>query len=968
MSGIVPIVAEADVIVSGGELGGVAAACAAARAGARVFLASVETYLGADLCATGRLWSGRTAAAAVPLARKLFFREDGSRRPSVRPMDVKRLLETELLEAGVVFRFGCVPADLLVDADGRLAGVVFASKSGLVAVRGRAVVDASFSARLARAAGLRFVRAAAGDTEFRQVVLGHRAAGDKGRTGRSLGPVIGSETEAWAPAEAFEYRFRLPVPAWTPDAVAAVEQRIRDKVWHRDQNWIADRPWYVPPVALAAKRPADALAGTAPFATARAGLWVVGPCAAVTRPLARRLLDPGPALEAGARVGQAAAGQAAAVTLRGRVRGLHPPADRNCREPCTCDRSLRARERIAGGAGGLLPELGRFDVVVAGGGTAGAPAAIAAARAGARVLLLETLPELGGVMTAGMIACYYHGYREGFTAEVTRKLEQMTEGQPFHPERWNPLHKAELFRRELLAAGGTVWFGATVSGAVTGGARRTAGVVVNTPWARGIVRAGVVIDATGNADVAAAAGAPCVTVSAADLAVQGAGLAVRPWAPRYCNSDYTFADDSDLLDATRVFVMARRKFAAQFDLTQLIDSRERRQIVGEVTVSVRDAYLGRTWRDTLCLSRSNFDSHGFTVDPLFLVMPPDRASIDAWVPLRALLPRGWEGLLVTGLAISAHRDVMPVLRMQPDVQNQAYAAGLTAAAAVRDAGGRIRAVDLRAIQRQLAAKDRLLPPTVLLHGDGVPSGAERLAQAAAGPLALHAELALLLNDPARARPLLRKRLAAERDPDQRLRCARLLAVLGDAAGEALLIRALRGAWDEGWNYTGMGQFGRSLSPQDDCIVCLARLRSTRARAAVLRKAARLTPGDAFSHVRAVALYCEAVGGAACARALARLLALPGVHGHAWTRIEEELADIPQSDVDTGTRNRALRELHLARALLRCGDPQGLGRAILARYADDLRGHFARHAAGLLAGAGKSEPGGARKGSRFRPRV
>jgi len=35
--------------------------------------------------------------------------------------------------------------------------------------------------------------------------------------------------------------------------------------------------------------------------------------------------------------------------------------------------------------------------------------------------------------------------------------------------------------------------------------------------------------------------------------------------------------------------------------------------------------------------------------------------------------------------------------------------------------------------------------------------------------------------------------------------------------------------------------------------------------------------------------------------------------------------------------------------LRCGDKDGLGKAILTRYAKDLRGHLARHAAAVLRG-------------------
>ena len=42
-------------------------------------------------------------------------------------------------------------------------------------------------------------------------------------------------------------------------------------------------------------------------------------------------------------------------------------------------------------------------VVVVGGGTSGAPAAIGASRSGARTLLIEYMDELGGVGTAGLV-------------------------------------------------------------------------------------------------------------------------------------------------------------------------------------------------------------------------------------------------------------------------------------------------------------------------------------------------------------------------------------------------------------------------------------------------------------------------------------------------------------------------------------------------------------------------------------
>lgn len=47
-----------------------------------------------------------------------------------------------------------------------------------------------------------------------------------------------------------------------------------------------------------------------------------------------------------------------------------------------------------------------YDVIVAGGGIAGIAAALAAARAGKRVLLLERMFALGGLATLGLVTIY----------------------------------------------------------------------------------------------------------------------------------------------------------------------------------------------------------------------------------------------------------------------------------------------------------------------------------------------------------------------------------------------------------------------------------------------------------------------------------------------------------------------------------------------------------------------------------
>ena len=53
------------------------------------------------------------------------------------------------------------------------------------------------------------------------------------------------------------------------------------------------------------------------------------------------------------------------------------------------------------------------------------------------------------------------------------------------------------------------------------------------------------------------------------------------------------------------------------------------------------------------------------------------------MPYRSLIPEKLDGIAVAGIGISVHRDALPLLRMQPEVQNAGYAAGVAAAMACR---------------------------------------------------------------------------------------------------------------------------------------------------------------------------------------------------------------------------------------------------------------------------------------------
>jgi hypothetical protein len=98
----------------------------------------------------------------------------------------------------------------------------------------------------------------------------------------------------------------------------------------------------------------------------------------------------------------------------------------------------------------------------------------------------------------------------------------------------------------------------------------------------------------------------------------------------------------------------------------------------------------------------------------------------------------------------------------------------------------------------------------------------------------------------------------------------------------------------------------------------------------------------LSHHRALATALESIGDRSAAAPLARLLAKPGMSGHA----EHDAAALPRGENDR-RRIPALREIALARALYRCGDHEGLGARTLESYRKDVRGVFARHASAVL---------------------
>lgn len=882
--------------------------------------------------------------------------QKGDRIPPT-PMQIKRILDQTLLDAGVQFLYGCYPTEYLAAELKAIpqppAGIIMANRAGRQAVRAKVIIDATPRATVARMAGIR-LSPRPGDTQtFTRVVVG----GEPRDGAKLLGPVVGPQNaKGGGVFPAYEYTLEIPMPDASWASYAAAEQIARDRTFSSGQVAASEMLFQLSPHRLADptenQYAADVPGGAKSFF--RGGLIVFGPSAAPTEEAAAGLMRPLNYIAAGEEVGKYA-GEIEEERHK-------PEAPVIVRDSSwwTWRPDLKASGEIGEFLGGLRPEqkptdsikspkrelpvIAEYDVVIVGGGTGGAPAGIAAARKGAKTLVLEYQYGLGGVGTLGLISKYYHGYRGGFTAEIDKGVEELAGDHHPGPGGWDVESKMEWFRRTLREAGADVWFGVLGCGAVVDEGR-VIGVVVATPEGRGAILADNVIDSTGNADIAVAAGADSIYTDGSSVAVQGTGLPPRHLGGNYTNTDYLMVDETDVIDMWSTYVSGRAKYDGAYDMGQLIDTRERRRIVGDFVISPLDILNGRTYEDSVGFSSSDFDTHGYTIHPVFSLRPPDRTEIKAYTPYRALLPKGLDGILVTGLGISAHRDAMPILRMQPDIQNQGYAAG-TAAAMASAGGTTVRNIDIKALQKEMAALENI-PESALTDTDPFPLPVEEVAAAVKAAAQDYTGIGIILAQPDDALPLLRAAYQASELDHEKLVYAHILGMLGDATGAQTLADAIAAQdWDAGWNFRGMGQFDASLSKLDSLIMAAGHAGDKRALQPILDKVAQLGPESEFSHHRAVAVALEQLGSREAAGPLAMLLSKEGMGGYAVQNIEDAQAAAAVTDPNLD-RNLSLRELILARALYRCGDFGGLGEKTLEAYAQDYRGHHARHAKAVL---------------------
>ena len=353
----------------------------------------------------------------------------------------------------------------------------------------------------------------------------------------------------------------------------------------------------------------------------------------------------------------------------------------------------------------------KYDVVVIGGGVAGIAAAVAAARRGRKVAVIEKQTLIGGLATSGLIYIYLplcDGNGRQLIGGISEEMiQKCCEFSPFDlPKSWGGVslreHRAgkryevefspagfTLVLDEMLSeAGVDLWLDSRVCDCVMQGDRVTA-VEVENCTGRGIVRADAFVDASGEALLVRRAGGEVffaennrsvwLIETAPDSSQYhlSSNLHVKPF--NYSNEIFASGEAVDgkrVTDFTRqAWKFLRDYYRKNYASCQVAES-ENYPVHLPAMPQIRKiaGIVGRTVLDSDDCFKHFDDSIGLTGDW--------RKAGPAWeTPFGALVPEKIDGVLAAGRCIAACNDAWEVYRVIPTAAMTGEAAGIAAAIA-----------------------------------------------------------------------------------------------------------------------------------------------------------------------------------------------------------------------------------------------------------------------------------------------
>lgn len=433
------------------------------------------------------------------------------------------------------------------------------------------------------------------------------------------------------------------------------------------------------------------------------------------------------------------------------------------------------------------PVFGEFDVVVLGGGPAGIAAATAAARSGSATLLVERYGFLGGMGTAAGVTnfCGLHANVHGEIRQVVhgvagdllarmRHLGGLSEPHVI----FNGKIAAQAYDNAALkvaadavvtSSGARILFHALAVGVAMRSPGQIGALLLETRSGRRAVRAGIFVDCSGDADLAAHAGAPfekgpqllypsaMFRVNNVDAARAGEAWVTiarlmeeaerkgrrfarkspilrpqrdpREWrvnVTQLANPDGTPVDGTDAEQLSWAELEGRRQIVDFFaflresapgfegsyilEIAPQVGIRETRRIVGHYQLTEGDVLGCASFEDTIGVNGWPVEAH-VKGDVVFRFQDIPASRGFNQLPYRMIVPRRVDNLLVAGRCASMTHMGQSAARVSGACFAMGQAAGTAATLALR-AGRAPRDVDIRKLQDGLEADGAFLGGTI----------------------------------------------------------------------------------------------------------------------------------------------------------------------------------------------------------------------------------------------------------------